>query len=494
MEVTRQIKNQHLLWRAGFGVTVSDLSMIDSISPSRLYKKLEKESASEITLLDTASSTVKNALLLPQNPLAMQRNKEEQKRFNAEQRRIINKQSNEDIKQLTMAWLNRMAGKEGRLREKMALFWHGHFACRVNNSLYQQQLLHTIRQNALGNFGSLLRGVSKSASMLSFLNNQQNKKKKPNENFAREVMELFTMGRGHYTEMDVKEAARAFTGWQYEKDGSFVFREKVHDSGAKTVLGTSGNLSGDDVLDIILQQRQTAIYITQKIYRHFVDEIADTQHIAWLSDRFYHNNYDIGKLMHDIFTSDWFYEAKNIGTHIKSPVEYLTGIRCILPMTLQNEAVQVLLQRILGQWLFNPPNVAGWPGGTAWIDSSSLMLRLRVPGLIKNDETINLKPKGNDDVQMGSKEMFATGADRKKKKPGSGYQILAQIHWDVFRKALGKMSTEETWNKLAGILLQVPVAGPGRNIVMAIAENAKPEEYIQTLTIALMGIPEYQLS
>jgi uncharacterized protein (DUF1800 family) len=339
-----------------------------------------------------------------------------------------------------------------------------------------------------------LRSVSKSAAMLSFLNNQQNKKKRPNENFAREVMELFTMGRGNYTETDVKEAARAFTGWQYEKDGSFVFREKVHDDGIKTVLGTSGNLSGDDVLDIILKQKQTAIYITRKIYRHFVNEEIDIQHIAWLSDRFYNSNYDIGKLMHDIFTSDWFYEEKNIGTHIKSPVEYLIGIRCVLPMTLQNEEVQILLQRILGQWLFNPPNVAGWPGGTAWIDSSSLMLRLRVPGLIKNDEAINLKPKGNDDVQMGSKEMFDTGGRGKKKKAGSGYQILARINWDAYRKALGKMSTEETYNKLESMLLQVPVATSNKDEVIAMAKKATPEEYLQTLTIALMSVPEYQLS
>lgn len=469
-------------------------STIDSISHTRLYRKLEKESASEVTMLDKASPTIKNALLLKQNPLEMQMNADEQKVFNAEQRRIINKQSYEDIKHLTLAWLNQMAGKEGRLREKLALFWHGHFACRVNNSLYQQQLLHVIRQNALGNFGTLLRGVSKSASMLSFLNNQQNKKKRPNENFAREVMELFTMGRGNYTENDVKEAARAFTGWQYEKDGSFAFKEKVHDDGIKTVLGTSGHLSGDDVLDIILKQKQTSIYITQKIYRYFVNEEIDVQHIAWLSDRFYNNNYDIGKLMRDIFTSDWFYEEKNIGTHIKSPVEYLTGIRCILPMTLQNEEVQILLQRILGQWLFNPANVAGWPGGTAWIDSSSLMLRLHVPALIKNDLTINLKPKGNDDVQMGSKETFNIAGDKKKKKAGSGYQILAQINWDAFRKALGKMNVEETYHKLESILLQVPVSDSNKDTILSIVKNTTPDEYMKTLTIALMGVPEYQLS
>ncbi len=188
------------------------------------------------------------------------------------------------------------------------------------------------------------------------------------------------------------------------------FPEKGHDNEVKTVLGRSGNLTGDDVLDIVLEQKQTASYLTAKIYRYFVNGQTDPQHINWLAERFYRSRYDIGGLMHDILTSDWFYEEKNTGVRIKSPVEYLCGIRRLLPITIRNEEVQVLLQRLLGQWLFNPPNVAGWPGGTAWIDSSSLMLRLRIPGLIRSEESIHIKPKGNDDVDMGSKEMLAIGA------------------------------------------------------------------------------------
>lgn len=493
MDITTQTRNQHLLWRAGFGVSYKDIDGLAHTNPSRLYKRLQKDSDADPVMLNAVSSTVRNALAMQQNPLEMQMDKEELKRFSAEQRRIINKQSNEDIKQLTLQWLNLMAGGQGRLREKMSLFWHGHFACRVNNSLYQQQLLNTIRKNALGNFGTLLREVSKSAAMLSFLNNQQNKKKKPNENFAREVMELFTMGRGNYNEHDVKEAARAFTGWQYEKDGTFIFREKVHDDGVKTVLGKEGNLSGDDVIDIILSKPQTATFITQKIYRNFVNETIDPQHISWLSERFFNNNYDIEKLMHDIFTSDWFFDEKNMGTHIKSPVEYLVGIRAMLPMQLRNEEVQVLLQRILGQWLFNPPNVAGWPGGTAWIDSSSLMLRLRIPELIKNDESLNIKPKGNDDVDMGHKEMLDTG-EAKKKKAGNGYQILAQVHWNDFTEALKKPDQAAVFNTLNALLLQTPLSTATQALLMAKFKDQPSEEQLKSLTIALMGTPEYQLS
>ncbi len=229
--------------------------------------------------------------------------------------------------------------------------------------------------------------------MLNFLNNQQNQKAHPNENFAREVMELFTMGRGNYTEKDVKEAARAFTGWSARFNGEFMFRPFFHDDDEKIFLGKKGNFDGDDILNIILEQQQTATFITQKIYRYFVNDEVDKDIIAGLSKSFYQSNYNIKTLMKNIFTSDWFYNEKNIGCKIKSPVELLAGIRRMLPMQLDNDNIQLLLQNALGQILFYPPNVAGWQGGNAWIDSSTLMLRLRIPQLIKDDDTVSCKHK-----------------------------------------------------------------------------------------------------
>ena len=191
--------------------------------------------------------------------------------------------------------------------------------------------------------------------MLNFLNNQQNRKDHPNENFAREVMELFTLGRGNYTEHDIKEAARAFTGWGANLKGEFIFRRFQHDFGSKTVLGKTGNFDGDEVLDILLQQKQTAKFITQKIYKFFVNEQPDAEKIEWLAERFYKNDYDIAKLLEDIFTSDWFYDEKNIGAKIKSPVELLAGIQRMLPMKLENEEALMLLQRVLGKYYFIRP-------------------------------------------------------------------------------------------------------------------------------------------
>ncbi|MFT4061161.1 MAG: DUF1800 domain-containing protein [Edaphocola sp.] len=493
MEISRQLKNQHLLWRAGFGITTRDLPNLDNAAPHKLLKQLFKESSEPAKLLAAASDIVRRGVEKSVGETMMQLSDEEKKKYRTEQRRLINKQSNKDIQQLTKLWMREMVAGQ-RLREKMSLFWHGHFACRVNNSLYQEQLLDVIRTNALGNFGDLLRGVSKSASMLAFLNNQQNRKQHPNENFAREVMELFTLGRGNYTENDVKEAARAFTGWQYQPDGSFAFKPKIHDADSKTLLGHTGNFDGDQVLDIILKQPQTALFITTKLYRYFVNEQVDKERAKGLADNFYKSNYDISALMQEIFSADWFYDEQNIGAHIKSPVELLAGIQSFLPISVKNEDVFIVLQRLLGQWLFNPPNVAGWPGGTAWIDSSSLMLRLRIPNLIKEEAPIDLKPKQNDDIQMGKKEMLDVGKGNKPQKTGKGYQILATIDWAAYTKALKKdKDIPETFEGMKKLLLQTTDAYVTEESMGPLLKDTQPEKYLENLTIALMATPEYQL-
>src|SRR5687768_11790312 len=333
MIVTTQVKNQHLLWRAGFGPMAEEFHQLASSSNKSYINSLFKASTKNPEFIDVADSALKGLAMGVREVGMAQRPVDE------EERRKMRKQSREDIKSLNLTWLNEMVNSDQQLREKMSLFWHGHFASRNLNILYQQQLLHVIRENALGNFGDLLRDVSKSAAMLNFLNNNQNKKGRPNENFAREVMELFTMGRGNYTENDVKEAARAFTGWGANIGGEFVFRKKQHDDGQKNVLGRQGNFDGDAVLNILLEHKQTAVFITRKIYRYFVNETIDENNVNWLANRFFQSNYDIKALMKDIFTSDWFYDAKNIGTRIKSPVELLVGIRRAVPMKLENEEV-----------------------------------------------------------------------------------------------------------------------------------------------------------
>ncbi|MFL5748298.1 MAG: DUF1800 family protein [Niastella sp.] len=484
MIVTPQLKNQHLLWRAGFGPMAEEYQQLATATNKSYINSLFKASAKSPEMIDVADSALKGLVMgVKEVSNAQKRDLDE------DQRRKMRQQSREDIKSLNITWLNQMVNSEQQLREKMALFWHGHFASRNLNILYQQQLLDIIRQNALGNFGDLLRDVSKSASMLNFLNNNQNKKGHPNENFAREVMELFTMGRGNYTENDIKEAARAFTGWGANISGEFAFRKFQHDDGQKTVLGKTGNYDGDDVLNILLEHKQTATYITRKIYRYFVNDVPDEAHVTWLADRFY-SNYDIKELMKDIFTSDWFYDAKNIGSRIKSPVELIVGIRRALPMKLENEQVQLLLQRLLGQILFYPPNVAGWPGGKNWIDSSSLMFRLRIPQLIYDNDEVGLAPKDDDDQMMGMKDMAGKGMGKMGKK--GGQVISAAVDWETYLNKFEKVPREKLLSAISGILIQgvVPV---DEKILSKYVDSSSRESFIKSATIQLMSTPEYQL-
>ncbi len=486
MSLTNQMKNQHLMWRAGFGPAVEQLHDLSEFSPKQFYKGLVKASGKKPEYIDVADDYLKG-LMMGIEEIGRQQKKD----LSPEERKIRQQKSREGVRNLNMFWMHEMVNSAAQLREKMSFFWHGHFACRNLNVFYQQGLLDVIRTNALGKFGDLLKAVSKSAAMLNFLNNQQNRKDHPNENFAREVMELFTLGTGNYTERDVKEAARAFTGWGANLKGEFVFRKFQHDYGSKTVLGKTGNFDGDEVLDILLEQKQTAKFISQKTYKFFVNEQPDKEKTEWLADRFYKSNYDINGLMEDIFTNEWFYDEKNIGAKIKSPVELLVGIQRMLPMKLENEEALMLLQRVLGQMLFYPPNVAGWPGGKSWIDSSTVMMRMRIPQLINDTDEMNVKPKDDDDQMMGRK-------DENNSKNMKGYgpirrqTINANIDWNIYVKKFEKTEKEKLADAISKTLLQTK-SGVGNDLIKQYADAGSRESFIKTATIQIMSTPEYQL-
>jgi uncharacterized protein (DUF1800 family) len=476
MSVTNQLKNQHLLWRAGFGPMAENANETDQVSQKDLYQLLLKTSSKKPDALNVAGNAFDGLVKGVEDIGKFQK-------LTPDQKKQLRKQSVQDLKNLNLTWLSEMINSEAQLREKMSLFWHGHFACRVINIYFQQQLLNVIRENALGNFGDLLRQVSKSPAMLSFLNNQQNRKQHPNENFAREVMELFTMGRGNYTEQDVKEGARAFTGWGFNLKGEFVERPFLHDNGSKTFLGKTGNFDGDDIIDIILTQKATAKFITQKIYKFFVNDELDHETIDSLANLFYQSNYDLEKLMNKIFSSDWFFDQKNIGQRIKSPVELLVGIRRLIPMELEKPEAQLLFQRVLGQILFYPPNVAGWPGGKNWIDSSTLMFRMQMPQILTNSREFFIHPKNDDDVMMGME-----GVD---KKP-HGNQLNVAVDWDFIIKVFNKTSKEKLLQKVNSLVLQTKNS-INPNVLKRYTDNTSTEGFIKSTIIELMSTPEYQL-
>lgn len=479
MALTNLQRLQHLAWRSGFGLTPAEWDHWQHHQVGKYLRKVVFRLPSEVTPVQVPE-VEELAALNPQERLHLIKT----------DRKSFNRMNAIGTRNLNVAWLDQMATTSHPLQEKMALFWHGHFACRGFNATYTQQLLSIIRNHALGNFSDLLVEVSKSPAMLLFLNNQQNRKQHPNENFAREVMELFTMGRGHYTEQDVKEGARAFTGWGFNPKGEFVFRRNLHDSGMKEFLGKKGQFTGDDVLQIILENRNTARFITAKVVSYFVGDTMDPEIQDTLSDRFYQSDYNIKTLMRDIFEADWFYSTKVFGNRIKSPVELLVGLRRTVPVTFQHPEVQVLFQRILGQTLFYPPNVGGWPGGRSWIDSSSLLFRMRLPELIYYSSILDIHPKDMPDEMPDSYE------ERELKDPfmrNYALRLHAQSDWTGFASGLDGLSASQLALTLTGRLLTGDRSGYPIQWLQQASDHQDKNKYVQTMAIHLMSSPEYQL-
>ena len=276
-------------------------------------------------------------------------------------------------------WVDEMVTTDSPLTERMTLFWHNHFTSSLQKVrspalMYRQNVL--LRKYALGNFGELLHAVSKDPAMLLYLDSARNRSGHPNENFAREVMELYTLGEGHYTERDVKEAARAYTGWSIDPaDGAYRWRPFLHDRGEKTVLGESGDFDGDQVLDILLAQPATAEFVTAKLWREFVSPQPDAREVGRIAAEFRNSGYQIKVALRALLLSDAFWSKANRGVLVKSPVDLVVGTVRRFGIEYADPLPLVFVLRNLGQDLFSPPNVGGWPGGDDWITSQTLLAR-----------------------------------------------------------------------------------------------------------------------
>lgn len=355
-------KLHHLLLRAGFGPTAEEINGI--FSKEKAIKQIFRESRS-IDLLNELPDPLKG------------------RRASNVKLAVLLLRSKEKTKKLNLAWLNKIETSEAQLREKMTFFWHGHFATRSPFAFLAQIQNNTLRKFALGNFREILLEISKDPAMILFLNNQENKKNAPNENYARELMELFTLGQGVlYSEKDIKEAARAFTGWQVSRYGKFEFNKEDHDFGEKEFLGRKGKFDGADIIDIILQHKETAQFLARKLYTFFVNDNIHEKHIQEVAETLYALNYEIEPTLKFIFSQDWFFSEDNIGGKIASPVELIARIRRLLNVQMVNEEVWLNMQYALGQVLFYPPNVAGWDNGKSWIDQSSIMYRVSLAPLL----------------------------------------------------------------------------------------------------------------
>jgi len=387
-------KVQHLFLRAAF-----------SESPQVIDTALSKSVDQLVDELFESSKEYRDIEYLPY-PLEDR----EDKKLSGLDLLILFLKSFKEREELNNEWIFKMAYTKAVLRERMTFFWHNHFATSTPFAYLMQVQNNMLRKHAMGKFSDMLYAVAKDPAMILYLNNQENRKEHPNENFAREVMELFTLGRGNYSEHDIKEAARAFTGWTVNRKGQYEFHSNEHDFDEKEFLGKKGNFNGEDVLAIILENKQTARFITTKIYAEFVNTDVNQQRVETLADSFFKSGYDIGALMKTIFTSDWFYDDENIGCKIASPVELIVRYKKLMAMEFKKPDKQVQLQKLLGMVLFFPPNVAGWKGGKTWIDSATLMIRMSIPKMM-------LK---NFDAEYAAKPQYEMNPDKPVEKFKAG--------------------------------------------------------------------------
>jgi uncharacterized protein (DUF1800 family) len=318
--------------------------------------------------------------------------------------------------------------------------------------------------------------------MLLYLNNQQNRKAHPNENFARELLELFTLGVGHYTENDIKEAARAFTGWSNDLEGGFYFNQDQHDFGEKRFMGRTGTFNGEEVIDIVLSEEQCARFIVTKIYKEFVNAEVDAGIVEHLATSYLESKYDTTKLMRDIFVSDWFYDGENVGTKIKSPVELLAGVKKMFEVQFDDDSVWITAQEALGQTLFYPPNVAGWPGGRSWIDNTTIVLRMKLPLIIfaSYEYDLALKPL----LGMGN----ATKPEMKKLQ-----KVQAAANWDGMIERFKNTPANQLPGELLEHLTTANTDRVDRDLLMKHAEGKSREEAIKGMAIRIMALPEFQM-
>ena len=305
----------------------------------------------------------------------------------------------QNIEDVQTWWLFRMGRTRRQLQEKLTLFWHGHFAvsnAKVANPLYMHRHLDVLRDNAMGNFRDMLLAVSRDPAMLVWLDNGTNRKAAPNENYARELLELYTLGLGQYTEGDVKGAARAFTGWNL-RDGEFYFNKNQHDPGPISFMGRTGALDGSDIIEAIVGHEATARRLSRRLFAFFAYPNPAPEIIAPLAERYLSSGFDIRETVGAILRSDAFYSDESRYGHIKSPVEYVVGsVRSTGAQARERNLVASL--RDMGQDILNPPNVAGWAGGRAWINPSTLLARFNFANRLSSARG---QPNDTGNVRIG---------------------------------------------------------------------------------------------
>ena len=418
-------KAMHLLQRAGFGGTPKQAQALEKLGLEKSveyilnYETLHDPQPTQLDAYDQdiirpPTSTERAAIRK-----ARQGGDEDQVEMFRNERQRRQRADRKQISEMELWWLQRLVSTPRPLEEKLTLFWHGHFATgyRGIEDSYQMYLQNIFfRTNAIGNFKEdLVRGIIHDPAMIRYLNNHQNKKQAPNENLARELMELFTLGEGDgYSEDDIKEGARSLTGYTVE-DHEFAFRAQQHDTGSKRIFRRSGNYDGDDFVDLIFTRSSVSTFVIDKLYRFFVNDLPhgptnpSIGYVRSLSSLFKRKDWEIKPIIEAIFMSEHFYDESNMNSIIKSPVQLIVqAMRTLNPpqrsKMIRNLAISADL---MGQRLFAPPSVKGWDGGRAWINTSTMFMRQNTLLYLLTGQRPDGEPWETGNVQFDAMSLVA---------------------------------------------------------------------------------------
>lgn len=496
----------HLLRRAGFGGSSDEVKRLfdrgldGAVDFLVDYDKIAQTDAAFIT----------HKLPLPRAARAAAEATKDEREEIGQQYRLLNRAQ---LVEFRAWWARRMAATPRPFEEKMTLFWHGHFTTGAEEVKFVKPIVcqnDMMRGLATGKFGALLHRVCRDPAMILYLDSASNRKEHPNENFARELLELFTLGEGHYTERDIKEAARAFTGYSVEHSG-FVFKQRWHDAGKKTFQGQKGDFDGDDIADIILDQPRTAEYLAQRLLRFFVTTEPPTELIRATAAKLRSSDYCLKETMRALFRSEAFYAPRVMGEHVKSPAELVVGaVKALdIPPDKCDWWGMAMVMGEMGQELYQPPNVKGWDGGTAWISAAALVKRQDfVMAAIDGLPEGTMERRRDRMAELKTvKEEFAAHFDDEAAIEFAPTQVpmVRQTRYDPAAVLAGK----ERWtagdlvDHVTSLLLSTKVGDDTRAFL--IKELGGPEKSFETkakettkavgrLLKAVMSLPEFQVS
>lgn len=399
---------RHLLWRAGFGGTPEQVQTLVSWGPTRAVDYLldaEKVAFREVRADEFNSSIMRPPTAEEQATIRRARQTQDENalaQLRLEQQRR-QRDDRRQIREVQRWWLARMIETPRPLEEKMTLFWHGHFATSyrtIEDSYHMFQQNQMFRSHALGNYGDLMFRIIRDPAMLAYLDNNDSRRDRPNENLARELMELFSLGVGNYTERDIKEGARALTGYTF-RDDEFFFDQGNHDTGAKDILGVRGNLDGDGFVRAILARPACSRFMCRKLYAFFAAELPENDRdlsrdssaaLREMASEMLRSRYAVKPVLRRLFLSEHFYSPEVMGQHIKSPTELVVGAVRSLLTPARDLSILLDAMDLMGQSLLFPPSVAGWAGGRAWINTSTLFVRQNILAYLLTGK----RPQGYD--------------------------------------------------------------------------------------------------